>query len=112
VKIDEMKTGSGRRVRLGEPRERILSRAAAEDISLQAFSFLARDASRIEVFFSLTGIDASDVRSLARETGFQLAVLDHLAANEPLLLIFAEEEGVAPENVNAARHALGGGDPF
>lgn len=107
-----MKTGSGRRILLGERRERILSQAAAETISLQALSFLARDRSRIEIFFSLTGIDASDVGNLARESGFQLAVLDHLAANEPLLLVFAEEERVAPEDVNAARHALGGGDPF
>jgi hypothetical protein len=107
-----MKTGSGRRILLGERRERILSRAAAETISLQALSFLARHPSRMEVFFSLTGIDAGDVRDLARETGFQLAVLDHVAASEPLLLVFAEEEGVAPEDVNAARYSLGGADPF
>jgi hypothetical protein len=110
VKIDEMKTPSGRRILLGERRERILSRAAAETISLQALSFLARDPSRIERFFSLTGIDPSDVRGLARETGFQLAILDHLASDEPQLLAFAQEEGVAPEDVGAARHALGGGD--
>jgi hypothetical protein len=105
-----MKTGDDRGMRPGKPRARVFSRAEAEIISLQGLGFLAREPVRIERFFALTGIDPGDVRGLAREQGFQLAILDHLASDEPLLLAFAQEQGVAPEDLHAARQALGGED--
>ena len=105
-----MKTGGYRGKSTGSARSHVLSLSQAETISLQALGFLSRDPERIERFFALTGIAPGDVRGLAREPGFQLAILDHLAADEPLLLVFVGEERLAPEDVNAARYALGGGD--
>jgi hypothetical protein len=105
-----MKTGGKRGISTNSRRDRMLSPSEAETISLQALGFLSRDPERIERFFALTGIAPADVRGLAREAGFQLAILDHLASDEPLLLVFVREERLAPEDVNAARYALGGGD--
>ncbi len=44
------------------------------------------------------------------ELAFQLAVLDHLASDEALLIAFAEAESLPPEAVGRARRGLGGGD--
>jgi hypothetical protein len=88
-------------------------RPAREDagpLALRALAFLAQDLERIERFLGLTGLDPRDVRALAGEPGFQLALLDHLAGDESLLLAFAEQEGIAPEAIGRARRALGGGD--
>lgn len=86
------------------------SRDGAEALALRALAFLAQDFERMGRFLALTGVAPHDLRRLAGEGGFQLAVLDHLAADEPLLLAFAEEERVKPERIVAARRALGGGE--
>jgi hypothetical protein len=110
MKIDEMKNNKHRPLRLGERPSRELSAARAEDISMRALVFLAQDMGRAERFLLLTGIQPNDLRSLAGERSFQLALLDYLASDEPLLTQFAAEEGIEPSDVGAARHALGGGD--
>lgn len=63
----------------------------------------------MERFLALTGVDPGDVRALSQESGFQLALLDHVAADEPLLLAFAADQELDPEQILAARRALGGG---
>ena len=83
---------------------------AAAEMALRALAFLAADETRVERFLALTGVDPGDVRSLIGEAGFQLAVLDHIAGDEPLLLEFTQGEGMKPEVVGRARRALGGGD--
>lgn len=85
----------------------LTSREAAESLALSALSFLARDPERIAVFLANAGIGPTDLRQIAREPGFLAAVLDHLLADEPLLLIFAEESGIPPRAVPAARMAFG-----
>jgi hypothetical protein len=87
-----------------------VSAAAAADMALRALAFLASDAARVERFLALTGVDPGDVLRLVGESGFQLAVLDHIAGDEPLLLEFAQIEKMKPEAVGRARRALGGGD--
>lgn len=82
----------------------------AQAMALRALAFLVEDAERIERFLGLTGVDPGDLRALAREPGFLLAVLDHLAGEEALLLDFAAREDVAPMAVGLARRALGGGE--
>jgi hypothetical protein len=86
------------------------SREGAQALALRALAFLARDVERIGRFLALTGVAPDDLRHLAQAPDFLLAVLDHLAADEPLLLAFVAEEGVAPEAVGLARRALGGGE--
>jgi hypothetical protein len=86
------------------------TREEAETLGLQALAFLVEENDRIERFLRLTGVDADDLPALAPQPSFLLAVLDHLAGHEPLLLEFARISNVAPELISHARRALGGGD--
>lgn len=87
------------------------SSRAATELAIRALAFLALDVERVERFFNLTGLDPADIRGLAGEVGFQLAVLDHLASDESLLIAFVQQEGLPPEAIGRARRALGGGEP-
>jgi len=80
------------------------------ELALRALAFLARDDDRVGRFLALTGLDAGDVRGLLGDRGFHLAVLDHIAGDEALLLDFVAEESLPPEAVGRARRVLGGGD--
>lgn len=86
----------------------ISNRQASESLALEALSFLARDPDRISRFLANSGIDISQLREVAGEPGFLTAVLDHLLADEPLLLMFSEDSGLPPTDVPAARRALSG----
>ncbi len=104
-----MKTSAGQPPNRKMDVDGFASREGAQALALRVLAFLARDFERIGRFLALTGVAPDDLRRLAQAPDFLLAVLDHLAADEPLLLAFAEEEGVAPEAVGLARRALGGG---
>lgn len=80
----------------------------AREIALLALGYLAGDEERLTRFLALTGLDRGDVGDLLAESGFHLAILDHLASDEALLLDFAQEQGLPPEAVGAARRSLGG----
>jgi hypothetical protein len=86
------------------------NRVEAESLALEALSFLARDAARIESFLAKSGIGPNQLRDVAGEPGFLLAVLDHLLADEPLLLMFSENAEIDPDRIPAARELLGGGN--
>lgn len=83
----------------------------ARSIALQSLIFLSQDDERMGRFLALTGVDPADLRSLSQETGFQLALLDHFATDERLLLDFASAEGLEPQQILAARLSLGGDPP-
>ena len=76
---------------------------AASALAIAALRFIAEEPERLRVFLSLTGIDPHAVRAAAREPGFLLGVLDHLAGDESLLLAFAQESEINPEDVRVAR---------
>jgi hypothetical protein len=82
----------------------------APELALRALAFLAQDDERVARFLALTGLDGSEVPAMLREPAFQLAVLDHLASDETMLIAFAEAESLPPEAVGRARRGLGGGD--
>jgi hypothetical protein len=82
----------------------------AEALALSALMFLARDMERIERFLALTGVNPSELRGRLHDKSLQLAILDHIAADESLLLQFAEDEGRRPEAIGQARRVLGGGE--
>ena len=90
-------------------REAERRRNGAEDIAVAALGFLAAEPERLARFLSLAGIDGADVRRAAGEPGFLGAVMDHLMVDEPLLLAFAAGQGLKPEAVVRAAHALGAG---
>ncbi len=82
----------------------------ASELALLALAFLAQDEERVGRFLALTGLDPGEIRARLGDSGFHLAVLDHLAGDEALLVAFAEAESLPPEAVGRARRALGGGD--
>jgi hypothetical protein len=91
-------------MKLGPP----LTQEAAEGLAIQALTFIAQDGERLGRFLAVTGIGPAEIRAAAREPGFLVGVLDHLAADERLLSAFAAEAGIDPPDVGKARAALGG----
>jgi hypothetical protein len=80
----------------------------AENVAIQALSFLAADPARLGRFLAMTGIGPDDIRAAARDKGFLAGVLDHLADDESAMLAFAQEIGLAPDLIARARAALSG----
>jgi hypothetical protein len=80
----------------------------AEAIAVDALTFLAADAARLQRFLDLSGLSPASIRAAAREAGFLLGVLDYIDADERLLKMFADTTGINPSFVAKARVALGG----
>ena len=86
-----------------------MSGAATNDPALLALRALAAtlaDQRLAERFLSLSGIDPPDLRHRAADQDVLAALLRFLEAHEPDLLAVAEEVGVKPEALVAARHEL------
>jgi hypothetical protein len=84
---------------------------AATELAIAALSFLASEPEELGRFLSLTGIGPESIRSAAREPDFLIGVLDHLASDERLLLAFAAQNDLDPQQVMQAREALTGAAP-
>lgn len=85
-------------------------RRSAEALAAEALAFLAVEPSRLGRFLALTGTNPATIREAVRDPAFLAAVLDHIVADEPLLLAFAEESGRSPSEVLRCRTLLGGPD--
>jgi hypothetical protein len=85
-----------------------LTQEAAEELAIQALTFIAGDSERLGRFLAITGIGPAQIRAAAQEPGFLIGVLDHLAGDERLLSAFAAETGVDPAQIGKALAALGG----
>jgi hypothetical protein len=86
-----------------------LTLAQAEEIAANALAFLAEDAHRLSRFLTATGVTPDELRRAASSPQTLAAVLDHLAGDESLLLVFAASSGVAAATVGPARDILAGG---
>jgi hypothetical protein len=84
-----------------------ISRESAESLAVQALAFLAAEPDRLGRFLAETGIAPEAIRTAATSPGFLMGVLDHLLADERLLIAFAEEAEIAPEDIGRARAGLG-----
>lgn len=80
----------------------------AETLALRALAYIAGDEERFRRFLLATGTTADDVRRRAAERDFLSGVFDHVLADEPLLLAFAEDAGLEPAAIAAARYRLPG----
>ena len=76
-------------------------------LAVQALAFMAEDDSRLSGFIASTGIAVQSIRDAARDPNFLAGVLEHILADENLLLAFAEGAGIDPADVARARQALG-----
>jgi hypothetical protein len=83
-------------------------RRAAGELAIAALTFVAGEPDRFARFLASSGIGPETLRKAAREPGFLLGVLDHMASDEPLLLAFANENGIDPTEIERARSALAG----
>ena len=77
-------------------------REAAEAIALQGLAFLAEEPQRLQRFVTVTGLDPAELRARADTPELLWAVLEHLAGDESLLLVFAASRGIAPEAIAPA----------
>jgi hypothetical protein len=89
-------------------REPAAERDAAEALALRALAFLAEDPERLGRFLALTGIGPGELRSVATDPALLGGVLDHLLADERLLVAFAEANELEPEAAAHARRHLPG----
>lgn len=88
-----------------------LNRTAGEDpetVAIQALSFLAGKPEELSHFLSLSGVDPTQLRQLVADQAFLGGLLDFLLQDEALLLVFAEESGLAPAAISVARRRLAG----
>ena len=82
--------------------------AAAESLAVAALSFLAAEPERLARFLAVTGLAPQSIREAAGEPHFLAGVLDHIAGDERLLLAFASESELDPNDVIRAHDMLSG----
>jgi hypothetical protein len=82
--------------------------AQSEQLAIQALAYLAEDPEALGRFLALTGIEASQIRAAAGQSGFLAGVLEYICAHEPLLLGFAEAAGHKPQEIERALEAIAG----
>jgi hypothetical protein len=85
-----------------------INRKIAENLAIQGLSFMAGDPERLGAFLAASGIGPEAIRKAAAEPAFQAGVLDHVCADEGLLIAVAEHAGVAPQDVEHAQAVLNG----
>ena len=74
---------------------------AAEALCLRALSFLVEDPERLSRFLALTGLGPEELRARASDPALLGGVLDHLLADERLLLAFRKQPASSPRNRRA-----------
>ena len=78
----------------------------AETIAIAGLQRLADKEDLLMRFCAVTGITTSDMRNASAQPGYLVGVLDFFLAHEPDLLAWAEADGIPPESIVNARHAL------
>ena len=75
-------------------------------LALAALAATLGDERRAQRFLDLTGIGTDELRARAGDPTLLVALIAFLEAHEPDLIAVAEEIGVKPETLIAARRAL------
>ena len=76
-------------------------------LAVQALAFIAEDDGRLGNYIASTGSAMQSIRDAAREPNFLVGVLEHILADENLLIAFADNVAIDPTEVARARQALG-----
>ena len=74
-----------------------LSIEEAKIIALKALGFLVSAPDRAGRFLKLSGVEPSHLRAKAGDRQFLAGVVEHLLADESLLMVFAQENDVDPK---------------
>jgi hypothetical protein len=83
-----------------------LGREEAEELAIAVLGFLAGEEHRLASFLVATGLSPDDLRRQMGSVELLAGVLDFIAADESLLLVFAAERRIDPAAVMTARHVL------
>jgi len=89
----------------------MMQTSAAETLALKALAFLAGEGDSLARFLTLSGLRPQDLRQGVDDPLFLAAVLDFMRGEDKLLFAFAQDEGVDPKLIHAARRALPGAAP-
>jgi len=82
----------------------------AKEIATNAVVWLADQPDRLGAFLGATGAEATDLRAAVTDPSFLGAVLDFILMSDDSVLAFAQDQDLAPEDVQTARSHLPGGD--
>ena len=85
------------------------AREAAEILAIQALSFIAEEPERLNGLLGATGLTLNRLRESANQPDFLAGVLEHMLADESLLVAFADSVGIDPAEIGRARATLGRG---
>jgi hypothetical protein len=83
------------------------AREAAEILAIQALAFIANEPDRLAGFLNVTGLTVERMRDAARQPDFLTGVLEHMLADEPLLIAFADNAAIDPGEIVRAHSVLG-----
>jgi hypothetical protein len=82
------------------------AKEAAEMLAIQALAFVGEEPERLVGFLAASGLEVRQIRNAANEPRFLVGLLEHMLADESLLLAFAASAGVDPSVIGQARDAL------
>jgi hypothetical protein len=88
-----------------------LSIDEAEVIALKALAFLIAAPERADRFLRLAGLEPNDLRARTGDRQFLAGVVEHLLADESLLIVFSQDNDMDPRLPAMAAEALGRGPP-
>ena len=81
-------------------------------MAIRALSYLAGDPERLGRFLAVSGIGPQSVREAAASPGFLAGVLEYMLSDEALLVGFAGDAGLVPDDIGRAHRLLAvAGDP-
>lgn len=83
-----------------------ISTNAARDIAISALTFLTGDEARLSRFLGATGWTPATLVSPESRDVILVTALDHLMGAEDLLLTFAANHGLNPEDVALAHRTV------
>ena len=85
-----------------------MEQKSAEILAINALGFLASEPERLGRFLALSGIGPEALKQNAANPEFLAGVVDYVLADESLLFLFAESQGIRVEEAQKARRALPG----
>lgn len=87
-----------------------MNKAEAEALAIDALGWLAGQPEALGRFLASSGAGPTELRARAADPAFLGFVMDFMLSEEPLLLEFCGDRGLAHESPMQARAALPGGD--
>jgi hypothetical protein len=90
--------------RMSNPRS--LNLDAAEALAFRAVAFIASDDTYLSDFLARSGLSTHALAEHVEDRAFLTGVMDHLLADESLLLAFCGNAGIDPADILPARDAL------